>query len=102
MTKTALLLGLGALFCTARPAFACPSDRASFAIDGVRIVHCLSGCGSLRLAPTTISESTDELIGGGDDDVLDDAYLAEEQATATAMRAWMQSLAAGLLALMTV
>ena len=101
MTKTALLLGLATLFCTARPAFACPNDRASFAIDGVRVVHCLSGCGSLRLAPTTISEQTDELIGG-DDDAVEAAYLAEEQATATAMHAWMQSLAAGLLALLTV
>jgi hypothetical protein len=98
MIKAAL--GLGALLLTAAPAHACPAERAA-----------LNESTPIRFAAWTIPVAT-----GDDDDGLtettiaaveDDAsheaaYLAEEQATAQAMRSWMQSLASGLIALLTV
>jgi hypothetical protein len=85
MTKVALPLVLGALFASAAPASACPADRAAVAADD------------------DIDALADErLVPAADDDAIEAAYLAEEQATAAAMRAWMQSLASGLIALLTV
>ncbi len=99
MTRFVFLLGLGALLAGAASASACP-ERAGFAVDGPPV----------RFAAWTIPVDTaatdDELaadaIGPAEDDATQAAYVAEEQATATAMRAWMQSLASGLIALITV
>lgn len=98
MIKIAALLGLSALFLGIAPAYACPADRAGFPDEP-----------PLRLAWTVSAdedEATDALAADRsaavDDATVEAAYLAEEQATASAMRAWMQSLASGLIALLTV
>lgn len=99
MIKIAALLGLGVLLLGAAPAYACPADRPGASDDA-----------PLRLTWVTAVDDedvgdqlADDRIGpGADDAAADAAYLAEEQATATAMRAWMQSLASGLIALLTV
>ncbi|HEX4459411.1 MAG TPA: hypothetical protein VIA18_15635 [Polyangia bacterium] len=118
MTKTALLLGLGTLLFVAPPVHACPNDRAAFVIDGIRVVHCLANCGAdhrQKLTSTigvgdheTLLDEglrlSDGIYGstGDDDAAMEAAFQAEESATATAMHAWMQSLASGLLALVAV
>jgi hypothetical protein len=99
MIKIAALFGLGVLFLGAAPAYACPADRAG-----------LPDTPPLRLTWTTTMDdedvgaelADDSIVPGVDDAAVEAAYLAEEQATATAMRAWMQSLASGLIALLTV
>jgi hypothetical protein len=101
MIKIAVSLGLGALFLSAAPAYSCPADRAGFAAGP-----------PVRFAAWTVpvvedDEAPEVLVGdtigpAPDDDAIEAAYLAEEQATATAMRAWMQSLASGLIALITI
>lgn len=100
MIKILAPLGLGALLlAAAAPASACPADRAGLADDP-----------PLRLAWTVAADdddaadtlADDRLTPAVDDATVEAAYLAEEQATATAMHAWMQSLASGLIALLTV
>jgi hypothetical protein len=94
MIKTALTVALGALFLTA-PASACPSDRAGFiVVNGVDDE-------SELLPDDTVSDDTIGAISD-EDAALEASYVAEEQATAQAMRAWMQSLASGLVALLTI
>lgn len=90
MIKTAALLGL--LLFGAAPAFACPAapDDAP-----------------LRLLWTTTLGEEGTLLDAGVDSVhegaaLRAAYAVQERATACALRAWMQSLASGFLALLTV
>ncbi len=102
MIKLASLPLVGALVLGAAPASACP-DRAALAEST-----------PIRFAawtvPVTVAEEAldddalaDERIGPiPDDGAVEAAYLAEEQATAQAMRAWMQSLASGLIALLSV
>jgi hypothetical protein len=113
MTKTALLLGLGTVLFAVQPVHACPNDRSAFLIDGIRVVHCLTNCGADRRASVSIGsfdrhdsllgDDSDSIYGGSpDDDAMEATYRAEEAATATAMHAWMQSLASGLLALLAV
>lgn len=93
MIKIAPMLGLGALLLGAASANACP-ERIGPAQPA-----------PVRLASWTVAVD-DEAIGSAtlvaEDDALEAAYLAEEQATAAAMRAWMQSLASGLIALLTI
>jgi hypothetical protein len=100
MIKLTASLGLGALLLSAAPASACPAQRAAFTEST-----------PIRFAAWTIpvaagddedglSEAT--IAAAEDDASLEAAYLAEEQATAQAMRVWMQSLASGLIALLTV
>ena len=99
MIKIAALFGLGLLLFGAAPAYACPADRAGVPDDA-----------PLRLTWTTAVDDEDvgdelanDSIGPNvDDAAVESAYFAEEQATAAAMRAWMQSLASGLIALLTV
>jgi hypothetical protein len=97
MNKTAAMLGLGALLFATAPATACPADRAGF-----------TDAPAVRFASWTVPvDGVDPLSDDGiglpaDDEAIEAAYLAEEQATAQAMRAWMQSLASGLIALLTV
>jgi hypothetical protein len=103
MAKIAFSLGLGALLMAAS-ASACPVERGGFTGEpGARVVvHCLANCG----------ETVDPMVDDGEEaaattlpteeTTVEAAYVAEEQATAAAMRAWMQSLASGLLALLTV
>src|ERR1700750_2842448 len=93
-------LGLGALLLTAAPALACPSPSfAAAEATPVRFaawtIPVAAGDDEDGLSETTIAAVED-------DSALEPAYLAEEQATAQAMRAWMQSLASGLIALLTV
>ncbi|MCU1276486.1 MAG: hypothetical protein JWM53_32, partial [bacterium] len=99
MSKILASLGLGALLLSAAPASACPAEHAV-----------LSASTPVRFAAWTIPVAVDEddqlaeatIAAAEDDAAVEASYLAEEQATATAMRAWMQSLASGLIALLTV
>ncbi|MDB4964793.1 MAG: hypothetical protein JWN44_482 [Myxococcales bacterium] len=97
MIRSAAMLGLGALLLAAAPANACPADRAGF-----------PEAPTIRFATWTVPidgvdpVAEDSIHLAVDDDAVEAAYLAEEQATAQAMRAWMQSLASGLIALLTV
>jgi hypothetical protein len=95
MIKTTLMLVLGVSL-MGSPAVACPCDHAAAAVN--------DGCTfGLRLAaieePSRISAAEPS---SDDEAALEAAYVAEEQATAHAMRAWMQSLASGLIALFAV
>lgn len=100
MTKLASLPLVSALLLSAAPASACPADRTA-----------VTQSTPIRFAAWTVpvaadddadAFATDRLVPVADDDAIEAAYLAEEQATAAAMRAWMQSLASGLIALLTV
>lgn len=98
MIKFVLPLGLGALLLSAAPAFACPtpsfneSTPVRFAAWTIPVA---AGDDEDGLSQATIAAVEDDAS-------LEAAYLAEEQATAQAMRVWMQSLASGLMALMCV
>ena len=100
MSKIAASLGLGALLLSAAPASACPTERAPFAeATPVRF--------AAWTIPVAIDDDDDVLaadtIASADDDAATQAaYLAEQQSTAQAMRLWMQSLASGLIALLTI
>jgi hypothetical protein len=75
------------------PALACPGDPHDQAAELVQV----------RTHDSDDSDSIGAVTSASDDDAtLEAAYVAEEQATAQAMRAWMQSLASGLIALLTV
>ncbi len=100
MIKAAASLGLGALLLTAAPALGCPAERAAFAEStpirfAAWTIPVAAGDDDDGLSETTIAAVEDDAS-------LEAAYLAEEQATAQAMRSWMQSLASGLIALLTV
>ena len=100
MTKLLGSLGLGALLLSAAPAKACPAERPAFTEStpirfAAWTVPIVSGDDEDGLSQATIAAVEDDAS-------LEAAYLAEEQATATAMRVWMQSLASGLIALLTV
>jgi hypothetical protein len=88
-----LALGVSLL---AAPALACP-------IEGPLLV---AGPQVTRAAVAWERVDEPDRIGAvtpsDDEAALEAAYVAEEQATAQAMRAWMQSLASGLIALLTV
>src|SRR5262249_23516140 len=104
MAKIAVTLGLGALFVGAS-AFACPVERSGLSGEPSAhvVVHCLANFGAAAdPAANDVDEAWFVPAGNADDDAVEAAYLAEEQATASAMRAWMQSLASGLLALLAV
>src|SRR4051812_23672904 len=100
MTKLVASLGLGALLLSAAPALACPAERPVFPeATTVRFaawtIPVAAGDDEDGLSETTIAAVENDAS-------LEAAYLAEEQATAQAMRLWMQSLASGLIALLTV
>ncbi|MCU1276628.1 MAG: hypothetical protein JWM53_174, partial [bacterium] len=98
MTKLAASLGLGALLLSAAPASACPAERAAFESTPVRFA-----AWTIPVAADEDDELGPATIAAAEDDAsIEATYLAEEQATAQAMRAWMQSLASGLIALLTV
>ena len=100
MIKIAAPLGLGALLLTAAPALACPSERA--AVGESTPVRFAAWTVSVAAGDDEDGLSEASIAAAEDDAQLEAAYLAEEQATATAMRVWMQSLASGLIALLTV
>lgn len=98
MTKTALRLALGALLLGAPAvALACPCDPHDPTPEFMHVTP---------EATTVAVDDSDRISAfeeaGSDDAALEAAYVAEEQATAQAMRSWMQSLASGLIALLTV
>lgn len=95
MIKIAAMFGLGVLLLGAAPANAYPDRLGAPAGPPVRLA-------SWSIPVDDALDDGPATIGVADDDALDAAYLAEEQATATAMRAWMQSLASGLIALLTI
>jgi hypothetical protein len=104
MAKIAVTLGLGALLMSAS-ASACPVERNGLSDEPSThvVVHCLANCGETAEPVVADSDQASSVLSGRpDDDAVEAAYLAEEQATASAMRAWMQSLASGLLALLAV
>jgi hypothetical protein len=101
MAKIAVTLGLGA-FLVGASASACPVERAGLSGEpnGHIVVHCLANCGELVASPADASVSLAGTLA--DEDAVEAAYLAQEQATTSAMHAWMQSLASGLLSLLAV
>src|SRR5262245_8552133 len=101
MTRTVAMLGLGVLLLAAAPVLACPADRAGFAdAPAVRFASWTVPIDGVD--PLAAETEIDSIGLPADDDAIEAAYLAEEQATAQAMRSWMQSLASGLIALLTV